>query len=337
MVDHLDRRRRVVDRRRERLDRDVDHDPHRERGILLDRPLDAEDDHPPEVILVSVTGRLASVDPDHGRSGRDEVSDRVVENERAPALPREPDESGGVDRLDRAGAARAHDRRRLAGDLQRPAHDLGRVGPGRRSDGRFEGLPARGRRVRRHGHRSQAVDEAVEEEEEEEEVRGHQDARHGDADMWNGALLDSRQQREGERERPDQHRQQDVQHPVPVPEPHVARREHARRHLHDEDADGDDESGQRRGRAHDRGEEDARGRCRVLQRQRHGDSAREHRLEQPEQGPRDPAQQREEPEAPLQVLAGLEVERPHGMRFIQRPSGPRTSSRRDDVTGGPRF
>ena len=45
MIEHLHRGRRVVDRRRERLDRDVDHDPDGERGILLDRPLDAQGDH----------------------------------------------------------------------------------------------------------------------------------------------------------------------------------------------------------------------------------------------------------------------------------------------------
>ena len=36
------------------------------------------------------------------------------------------------------------------------------------------------------------------------------------------------------------------------------------------------------------------------------------RLEQPEHRSCDAAQQRQEPEAPLQVLACLEVERPHG-------------------------
>ena len=73
-----------------------------------------------------------------------------------------------------------------------------------------------------------------------------------DAEVRDGVLLDSRQQRERERERPDQHRKQDVQHAVPVPEPHVAGREGVRRHLDDEDADGDDEAGQRRGRPDDR-------------------------------------------------------------------------------------
>ena len=42
------------------------------------------------------------------------------------------------------------------------------------------------------------------------------------------------------------------------------------------------------------------------------DLAGEDRLEQTEHGSCDAAQQRQEPEAPLQVLACLEVERPHG-------------------------
>ena len=45
---------------------------------------------------------------------------------------------------------------------------------------------------------------------------------------------------------------------------------------------------------------------------RNRDPAGQDRLEQPEHGARDAAQQREEPEAPLQVLARFEVEPPHG-------------------------
>ena len=158
----------------------------------------------------------------------------------------------------------------------------------------------------------QPVDEAVEEEQEEEQVGGHQDAGHGDADVRDGVLLDPRQQREREGERPDQHRQQDLQDLVPVPEAHVAGREAARRHLDDEDADGDHEAGQGSRRPHDRGQQRGRGRRRVLERGRDRDPAGEDRLEQAEHGSCDAAQQRQEPEAPLQVLACLEVERPHG-------------------------
>jgi hypothetical protein len=42
MVDHLHRRRRVVDGGRQRPDRDVDEDPKREGRVLVDRPLDPE-------------------------------------------------------------------------------------------------------------------------------------------------------------------------------------------------------------------------------------------------------------------------------------------------------
>jgi hypothetical protein len=44
-------------------------------------------------------------------------------------------------------------------------------------------------------------------------------------------------------------------------------------------------------------------------------SAVERSLEQAEQGSGEPAQQREEPEAPPQVLARLEDEAPHGDRL----------------------
>ena len=227
-------------------------------------------------------------------------------------LPREAGKSGEVDRLNRAGAAGANDERRLARDLRRLVNDLGSVVPARRPDDGLERAPAGRRDESCDRDGPQPVDEAVEEEQEEEQVRGHQDAGHGDADVRDGVLLDPRQQREREGERPDQHRQQDLQDLVPVPEAHVAGREAARRHLDDEDADGDHEAGQGSRRPHDRGQQRGRGRRRVLERRRDRDLAGENRLEQAEQGTCDPAQQREEPEAPLQVLACLEVERPHG-------------------------
>ena len=46
MVEHLHGGGGIVDRGRQRLDGDVDHDPDRERGILLDRALHPEGDHP---------------------------------------------------------------------------------------------------------------------------------------------------------------------------------------------------------------------------------------------------------------------------------------------------
>ena len=67
VVDHLHRGRRIVHRRRQRTDRDVDHDPHRERGILLDRALDTERDHRAQLRLGSRVGRSA-VDLDERRA-----------------------------------------------------------------------------------------------------------------------------------------------------------------------------------------------------------------------------------------------------------------------------
>jgi hypothetical protein len=58
VIEHLHRGRRVVDRRREGLARHVHHDPERERGILLDRPLEPQCHEPAQGTLrgVDLTG-----------------------------------------------------------------------------------------------------------------------------------------------------------------------------------------------------------------------------------------------------------------------------------------
>ena len=67
VVEHLHRRRRVVHGRGQRADRDVDHDPDGERRVLLDRPLDAEGDHRPQLVLRLGTG-IGAVDVEQRRA-----------------------------------------------------------------------------------------------------------------------------------------------------------------------------------------------------------------------------------------------------------------------------
>ena len=108
-------------------------------------------------------------------------------------------------------------------------------------------VAARLRDQRRHRHRPQPVDGAVEEDEEEHDRGGEEEAARGDAEVRDVVrILDAAQQREREGERPDQHGEHGLERAVAVPEPHVARRERPRRHLHDEHADRDHEAGQRR-------------------------------------------------------------------------------------------
>ena len=76
--------------------------------------------------------------------------------------------------------------------------------------------------------------------------------------------LDVPQQRVRERERADQDREHGLERPVAVEDPHVARGERARRHLHDQHADGDDEADEAHARRHDRGEHRLGRRGRVL-------------------------------------------------------------------------
>ena len=109
MVDHLDGGRGIVHRRGERLDRDVDHDPDRERGILLDRALDPERDQAAQAALRRRHLAVASVDVDDRRAGGHEVPDRVGEHERAAVCAGEPHQPLAVEGLDRSRPPAADD------------------------------------------------------------------------------------------------------------------------------------------------------------------------------------------------------------------------------------
>ncbi len=132
-----------------------------------------------------------------------------------------------------------------------------------------------------------------------------------------------------------------MQHAVAVPEPEVAGGEAAGRHLHDEDADRDDEARERRCRADDRREQVGGRRRRVLEVLGDADPAVEWGLDQTEYRAGDPTEQRQEPELPFRYWRVLKRSA-HTLPLSQWPGVARRtssvpvddtkrSSRRDDV------
>ena len=204
---HLRRGRRVVDRRRQRADRDVDEHAQRERRILVDRALDAERDHAARLRSSIGVGVTSPCTCTSAAPRETKIADRVRQHEHAVLLPRPRDEAGLVDRLDRAGARAARDER--GGPLgERPDLVVVRLPPRRRRDRGHaaQRVAARLRDERRHRDRPQPVDGAVEEDEEEHDRRGEEEAARGDAEVRDVVrILDAAQQREREDERPDQH------------------------------------------------------------------------------------------------------------------------------------
>ena len=73
LVDRQDRGRRVVDRRRQRLQRDVHQDPEREHRVLLHRALGPECDALPQGLLVDRC--RAAIEPEKWFVGRNEIAD----------------------------------------------------------------------------------------------------------------------------------------------------------------------------------------------------------------------------------------------------------------------
>ena len=188
----------------------------------------------------------------------------MAKDEQAVVVGGEPTEPGRVDRLDRPGTTASHDEGRLldgAVQLEEEARGVGRLG---RPDCFRERPATVFGDERGDGDGPQPMQEAVEEEEEEDERDDDEPAgdRHGD--VGHRVALDVAEEPERERQRADQHREQQLEQAVAVPEPHVASRERRRRHLHDENAHGQHEPGERGHRADDRGQQRRRGRWGVL-------------------------------------------------------------------------
>ena len=99
MVEDLHRGRRVVDRRGQGPDGDVDHDAKRECWVLFDRAFDPERDHGPELLLRVGTRVTVPVELDQDRALGDEVAGDLGDDQQAVVGAGEAHEASGVDRL----------------------------------------------------------------------------------------------------------------------------------------------------------------------------------------------------------------------------------------------
>ena len=235
MVDHLDRRRRVVDGRRECSDRDVDEDPEGERRVLVDRPLDPERESAGKPALRNA--REGCVDPcTSSRTAFDETKSPTPWRITMTASLRVAQASRPfvVDRLERARLAAPDDERgRAAEDLLELGVRAGATARARELDRLAEGLPSGVRHERGHLDGPQAMDAAVEKDEKEDEAGADEEPGHRDAEVGH-RLVDPAEERVREGERPDENGERRLEHAVAVPESHVAGREGPGRHLHDE-------------------------------------------------------------------------------------------------------
>ena len=265
VVDHLDGGRRVVDGRRQRPDRDVDEDPEREGRILVDRPLDPERDPARQPPLGNPRERRRARAPRAGPRSEETKSptpwrhhdDRVV-------VGRPGEQALVVDCLDRSRPS-CFGRRASA-----PGEDLVELGvgagaaPRARELDRACGAPP-GRRSHERGHldRAEPVEKRSRKTRNRTSPAPSEEPGHRDAEVGH-VLVDAAQERVGERERPHENGERRFEHAVAVPEAHVAGRERAGRHLHDEDAHRDDEPGQADGRADDGRQHRQRGLRRIV-------------------------------------------------------------------------
>ena len=153
VVEHLHGGRGIVDRGRERPVGDVDHDPDRERGILLDRALVAERDHPSQ-LPVCVCARVLAVDLDERSALGNEVADAVAENEPTPVCLRVADEAATVEGLNRARARAPDDAHRLLTHSIAGRQHVRRLTRGGGGQVLLEGTPARSSRRTRQPRRA---------------------------------------------------------------------------------------------------------------------------------------------------------------------------------------
>ena len=103
LVDRLDRRRRVVDRRRQRLDGDIDEKPDRIFRVLLEGPFAPETDGAEERVLRQRRSR--TMDAQKNRALDQRVADRAGHHDRSARLPRQRDKRADVRAGDGAGLA----------------------------------------------------------------------------------------------------------------------------------------------------------------------------------------------------------------------------------------
>ena len=315
MIEHLHGGGRIVHRRRQRADRDVHHDPDGEGRILLDRPLDAESHHRPQLVLRFGAG-IGAEHLDQRRARGDEVTNRMAQHDEAVVRMGPLPEPAEVDRLDRAATGHPNDARRLTGRVERCGHDCRGIRPRGLLQHLAQRLAAGLRDEGGDRDRPQPMDRTVQEDDEEEDSEPEERPRHGHAEVRDVVLLHVPHEREREREGADQDGENGLERPVAIEDPHVAGREGPRRHLHDEDAHRHDEADQADARGDDRSKHRLGGRRRVLPARRAAGEGAEIGRGDAERPAERAADERNHPEALPQVAAPPECNAPtHGARF----------------------
>ena len=177
----------VVDRGRQRLDGDVDHDADRTSRILLDRALQPERDHAAQPALTDRRRRRGPVELEQRRAGGDELPDRVSDHQRAGVLLGPLHEAAERDRLHGASTRRGrHSDAGACGAWGRRR----RVRVGQPGD-RVPECPLAGSRDEggdRHGPKP--VNEAIQEDDEQQQADHHEPRGERDADVRHGVRLD---------------------------------------------------------------------------------------------------------------------------------------------------
>ena len=242
----------VVDGGRERLDRDVGHDPDGEGRILLEGPPGPERDHPLQLTAGLRRHACIAEDRDHVLAGGDEIADGSLHGEQVIMLAGPSDQAADIDGLDRPVPPARHHEHRLAGS------DLGGRGAGPGGLGDLDNDPPG------HRHRPEQVDQPVEEQQEQRQAQHHQEPGDTHPNIRDLLGADLAQQRERERQRPSQHRERGLQHAAAVPDPHDAGGEGPGGHLDRQDRHRHHEAGQADRGTDDRGQHGARGRRGVL-------------------------------------------------------------------------
>ena len=173
-------------------------------GILLDRPLGAQHDHPAQPFLVARADRAVAEDLDQDRVGRHEVPDRVPDDhEPAEALAHACRPVRSIAWIAPRRAARATNSDASPASGASP-EDLGR----RERRGQPLEVPMQvlGHELR-HRHRAQAVQHPIQED--HEQHQSQQQHEPGDrCPQVRTLILDVTEQRERERQRADEQRQQ---------------------------------------------------------------------------------------------------------------------------------
>ena len=225
-------------------------------------------------------------------------------------------EPAEVERLDRAATNHPNHAHRLARRAERGRNDRRRARPRSLLEHPTQRLATSLCDERGDGDRPEPVDRTIEEDHEQEDPEPEERSRHRHAEVRHVVLLDVAHERVRVGEGADQHGEHGLEGPVAIEDPHVARRERPRRHLHDEDAHGDDEPDEPHARGDDGCEHGLRRCRRVLPASGQVRNRAEVRGHEAPGPPERATDERDHPQALPQVAAQTERDAPrHGARF----------------------